>query len=83
MSPQPPQSDELLDARGLRCPVPVLRTRDRLKALPNGAVLEVLGDDPLILLDMQAFCAQEGHEYLGQRDESGGGWRISVRKAGG
>lgn len=80
--PPDDRARDLLDTRGLRCPVPVLRTRDRLKALPAGAVLEVLGDDPLILLDMQAFCAQEGHAYLGHRGQPAGGWRISVRKAG-
>ena len=71
----------LLDARGLRCPLPVLRTRERLKALALGARLDVLADDPLARLDMQAFCAREGHGYCGDTEEPGGGWRMSVRKS--
>ena len=73
---------DLLDARGLYCPLPVLRTRERLKMLPPGSRLDVVADDPLALLDMQAFCAREGHAYLGAREEQGGGWRMALRKAG-
>jgi tRNA 2-thiouridine synthesizing protein A len=71
---------EILDTRGLRCPLPVLRTRERLKERAAGAVLEVLSDDPLAVLDMQAFCAKEGHEYLGHDEEPGPAWRLRVRK---
>jgi tRNA 2-thiouridine synthesizing protein A len=71
----------LLDARGLYCPVPVLRTRDRFKALPPGARLDVLADDPLARLDMRAFCAREGHAYLEEREEPGGGWRMVLQKS--
>jgi len=71
----------LLDARGLRCPLPVLRTRERLKGLPDGSRLDVLADDPLARLDMQAFCARDGHSYLGAQPEPGGGWRMALRKA--
>ena len=71
---------DVLDARGLCCPVPILLTRDRLRVLPHGALLEVLGDDPLIVLDMQTFCAREGHEYLGHREEPDAGWRLALRK---
>lgn len=71
---------ELLEARGLYCPLPVLRTRERLKRLPPGCRLDVLADDPLARLDMQAFCAREGHAYLSETEERGGGWRMSLRK---
>ena len=73
---------ELLDARGLRCPLPVLRTRERFKVLPPGSRLDVLADDPLARLDMEAFCARDGHAYLGAREEPGGGWRMALKKAG-
>jgi tRNA 2-thiouridine synthesizing protein A len=72
---------QVLDARGLRCPLPVLRTRERLKVLDRGDFLDVLADDPLARLDMQAFCAREGHGYCGESEEPGGGWRMSVRKS--
>jgi len=58
----------------------VLRTRERLKERAAGAVLEVLSDDPLAVLDMQAFCAKEGHEYLGHDEEPGPVWRFRLRK---
>ncbi len=76
MSPSP----VVLDARGLRCPVPVARTRARLAALPEGEVIHVLADDPMVLLDMQAFCAGEGHAFLGHEEAPGGGWTMRVRK---
>ena len=69
-----------IDARGLYCPVPILRTRDRLKRLDAGDVLEVLADDPSILEDMPAYCRSHGHEYLGHTDEGNGAWRVALRK---
>ena len=78
----PAMSETILDTRGLRCPLPVRRARERLKSLPAGAVLEVLSDDPMVVLDMPAFCAQEGHAYLGHREEPAGVFRLSVRKGG-
>ncbi len=72
-----------LDATGLYCPVPVLRTRNRLRSLPAGAELEVLADDPQVLEDMPAFCARHGHDYLGHRAEAGGVLVLRVRKGTG
>jgi tRNA 2-thiouridine synthesizing protein A len=71
-----------LDARGLYCPLPVLRTRERLKTLAPESRLDVVADDPLARLDMQTFCAREGHAYLGCSEEHGGGWRMALRKSG-
>lgn len=68
-----------IDTRGLYCPVPILRTRDRLRTLEAGGVLEVLSDDPVILEDMPAFCRSHGHEYLGHKDENGA-WLVALRK---
>jgi tRNA 2-thiouridine synthesizing protein A len=59
----------------------VLRTRERLKGLPPGSRLDVVADDPLARLDMQAFCARDGHEYLGAQEELGGGWRMALKKS--
>ena len=71
---------DVVDARGLRCPVPVLRLRDRLAALPAGTVVELLADDPLVTLDVPAFCAQEGHDDLGAVKDPAGYWRLTVRR---
>lgn len=69
-----------LDVRGLRCPVPVVRTRETLATLPEGARLDVIGDDPLIRIDMNAFCGREGHDLLGEEPQPGGAWRFSLRR---
>lgn len=68
----------LVDARGLRCPLPVARARNRLAAMSEGSRLDVLADDPLALLDMQSFCAREGHTFLGHRDEGRGVIRMRL-----
>jgi membrane glycosyltransferase/TusA-related sulfurtransferase len=61
--------DHILDARGLRCPLPVLRARKALLALPPGAVLHVLTDDPVAVVDLPHFCAEAGHDLLEQADQ--------------
>ena len=68
-----------LDARGLLCPLPVLKARKRLLALPAGAELRVLADDPAAVVDIPHFCAEHGHELLatGPRD---GATLYTIRK---
>ena len=63
--------DDEIDARGLLCPLPVLKARKRLMSLPAGAVLLVRASDAASILDMPHFCAQTGHEYLGATEERG------------
>jgi tRNA 2-thiouridine synthesizing protein A len=75
------ESVEVIDARGLFCPLPVLRARERFSALPPKSRLDVLADDPLARLDMKAFCHREGHAYIDEREEPGGGWRMALRKS--
>ncbi|MEO0820569.1 MAG: sulfurtransferase TusA family protein [Pseudomonadota bacterium] len=65
----PPAHDAALDARGLLCPLPVLKTRKRLMALEAGAVLRVTADDPAALVDVPHFCAEQGHALLHQASE--------------
>ena len=60
--------DEEVDARGLLCPLPVLRARRRLAALPGGAVLRLLTDDPAAAIDVPHFCAEAGHTVLDEAD---------------
>ena len=56
-----------LDARGLLCPLPVLKARKRLQSLGQGEVLEMLADDPAAFVDVPHFCAEQGHELLETR----------------
>ena len=67
-----PRVDEILDARGLLCPLPVLRARKRLLGMPPGSVLAVLASDPAAIIDMPHFCAQAEHELLSVDDAEGG-----------
>lgn len=60
---------EQLDVTGTLCPVPVLRAARRVRRLSPGALLEVVGDDPLMRLDLAAWCAREGHEVVAMVEE--------------
>ena len=61
--------DAVLDCEGLLCPLPVLRARKRLMAMPTGAVLCVRATDGMARVDLPHFCGQGGHDYLEARDE--------------
>ena len=56
--------DQTLDARNLICPLPVIRTQDRVATLQSGQVLEVRCTDPGALVDIPAWCRVHGHEVL-------------------
>ncbi len=56
--------DADLDARGLLCPLPVLKARKRLQALQSGQVLRMVADDPAAIIDVPHFCAEAGHQLL-------------------
>jgi tRNA 2-thiouridine synthesizing protein A len=60
--------DAELDARGLLCPLPVLRARKRLMAMAPGAVLRLVCDDPAALVDIPHFCDEQGHGLLAQAE---------------
>ena len=60
--------DKLLDARGLNCPLPILRTKKALNDLSSGHVLKVLATDPGSVQDFAAFCKQTGHALLEHGD---------------
>ncbi len=61
--------DDEVDASGLICPLPVLKARKRLLALPPGAVLRLIATDPASIVDVPHFCAQSGHALLEQAEE--------------
>ena len=72
-------ADEVLDTVGLYCPIPIIRTAERMKRLDGGAVLEVISDDRVILIDMPAWCRSTGNSFLGSRRD-GDEFRLLVRK---
>lgn len=63
--------DKELDARGLACPMPIVKTRKALNELSPGQVLKVLATDPGSVADMKAFSEQTGHELLSSAQEGG------------
>ena len=60
--------DAELDALGLLCPLPVLKARKRLQSLLAGQILKVEADDPAAIIDIPHFCAEAGHQLLGQSE---------------
>ncbi|EGK71079.1 MAG: sulfurtransferase TusA family protein [Methyloversatilis sp.] len=56
--------DKELDARGLNCPLPILRTKKALSELSSGQVLRVVATDPGAVRDFEAFTRQTGHTLL-------------------
>ena len=57
-------AEHTLDAKGLNCPLPILKARKALKDVPPGEILEVLSTDPGSIADFQAFCRQTGNELM-------------------
>jgi tRNA 2-thiouridine synthesizing protein A len=68
-----------IDARGLNCPLPVLRLRKRLQSLPVGAAVELLATDRAALRDVPAFCEAQGHSVTVTEDQ-GSALRFQVLK---
>ncbi len=60
-----------LDARGLNCPLPILRTKKALATLTSGQVLKVISTDPGSVKDMQAFAKQTGNTLLASAEAGG------------
>ncbi len=63
------QFDKELDARGLNCPLPILRTKKGLAGMDRGQVMRVLATDPGAMKDFQAFSKQTGNELLHMTEE--------------
>jgi tRNA 2-thiouridine synthesizing protein A len=61
--------DKELDARGLNCPLPILRTKKSLNDMTSGQILRVVATDPGSVRDFQAFSKQTGNELLSSQTE--------------
>ena len=62
---------EILDVKGMSCPLPVLRANRALRHMPPGATLRVLATDRAAVADFAAFCRETGHLLLAQDEEAG------------
>jgi len=69
-----------LDARGLNCPLPILRTKKAIAALASGEILEVTATDPGSVKDLDSFCGQTGHQMLSS-ESAEGVFVFHIRKA--
>ena len=69
-----------LDARGLNCLLPILRTRKALTAMASGEALLEQSTDPGSVEDIESFCSQTGNELLSASNE-GGEYQFVIRKS--
>lgn len=63
------KADQSLDCLGFYCPIPIVKTAEKIKQLKQGEVLEVVADDKGIKMDMPAWCEATGHEFMGVEEE--------------
>ena len=75
-------TDAFLDAKGLKCPLPVLRARRAMKPLTAGEVLRIEATDPGATKDFAAFCETTGHVLL-ESSEADGVYSFRIRKSAG
>jgi len=74
-------ADQTLDAKGLNCPLPILKAKKAIMALPVGGTLEVLATDPGAVKDFAAFSRTTGHELVEQSTE-GNVFRFVLKRKG-
>ncbi len=68
-----------LDARGLSCPLPILRAKKSLNGMNSGEVLKIIATDPGSVKDFEAFCRQSGDELMSS-DEADGEYSYLIKK---
>jgi len=63
------EKNDTFDAKGLMCPMPIVKLAKKIKEMPVGAVLELIADDVGSKEDVPAWCKRTGNELVDQRDE--------------
>jgi tRNA 2-thiouridine synthesizing protein A len=76
----PAVPDLVIDCIGLFCPIPILKTREAIRSLGTGQVLEMTSDDPASEADMKSWAARTGHELL-EIEKRDSVFRFVVRKS--
>ncbi|MGI8896572.1 MAG: sulfurtransferase TusA family protein [Casimicrobiaceae bacterium] len=74
------QHDREVDARGLNCPLPILRTKKTLNGMQSGQVVRVVATDPASVRDFQAFSRQTGNELLEHGEQDSVFWFLLRRR---
>jgi tRNA 2-thiouridine synthesizing protein A len=72
-------ADEVLDAKGLNCPLPILKAKKALNGLSDGKTLEVLSTDPGSVADFEAFCRATGNELV-EHNNDGDIYRFLIKR---
>jgi tRNA 2-thiouridine synthesizing protein A len=72
-------ADQTLDASGLNCPLPILKTKKALQKMEYGQVLEVISTDAGSIKDIEAFCNQTGNKLV-STIEDGGKYVFTIEK---
>jgi tRNA 2-thiouridine synthesizing protein A len=80
MMEQSPQFEREVDARGLNCPLPILRTKKALNDMASGQVLRILATDPASVRDFEAFARQTGNQLLQHGEQDGAFFFLLRRK---
>ena len=70
---------QLVDARGLSCPMPIVKTAQAVKAIPSGAAVELVATDPGSIKDIAAWCRATGNELVEQTSD-GAVYRFVIRR---
>ena len=73
-------TDQTLDARGLNCPLPILKTRKAMNALIAGQTLQVIATDPGSVKDFEAFCKQTGNQLMSS-GQNAGAFEFLIKKS--
>ena len=73
-------ADQVLDAKGLNCPLPILKAKKALKGMTAGQILEVQATDPGSVADFAAFCNQTGNQLMNQSNE-GDVYKFEIKRS--
>ena len=70
---------QTIDARGLSCPMPIVKTAQAVRVIPSGAVVELIATDPGSIKDIAAWCRATGNELVEQTSD-GAVYRFVIRR---
>ena len=73
-------TDREVDARGLNCPLPILRTKKALNDMKSGELIRITATDPASVRDFEAFSRQTGNELVEKGESDGAYWFILKRR---
>ena len=80
MSSTQANADREVDARGLNCPLPILRTKKALNDMQSGQLVRIIATDPASVRDFEAFARQTGNALVEQGEADGAFWFLMRRR---